>query len=100
MTGGLSATRVNNPGYPGQTTKGGVMYERIVVPLDGSNLSERALPYAEEMARLTGSPIHLVRVIDTVHLGGYGPFGPAVEHADDEQGLAAEIGVSREYLAA
>src|SRR5687768_1296288 len=75
------------------------MYKRIVVPLDGSDLAERALPHAGEMAQLTGSPIHLVRVIDTLHLGGYGPYGLAVEHAAYERGLAAEESAGREYLA-
>jgi nucleotide-binding universal stress UspA family protein len=75
------------------------MYERIVVPLDGSDVAERALPHAQEMARLSGSPIHLVRVIDTMPLGGYGAYGLAVEQAAYQQGLAAEESASREYLA-
>lgn len=40
------------------------MYTRILVPLDGSKLAERALPAAEELARLMHAPLHLVRVID------------------------------------
>lgn len=40
------------------------MYERIVVPLDGSDLAEQALPDAEELARATGTPVHLLRVVD------------------------------------
>jgi len=32
-------------------SKGGKMYQKIVVPLDGSKLAECALPYAEEIAR-------------------------------------------------
>lgn len=39
------------------------MYSRIVVPLDGSELAAQALPAAEEMARLNGAPLHLVRVV-------------------------------------
>jgi nucleotide-binding universal stress UspA family protein len=80
--------------------KGRVVYERIVVPLDGSELAERALPHAAEMARLTGSPIHLVRVIDIVHLVGYGSFDLAIEHAAYDQTLAAEDRAAREYLTA
>jgi nucleotide-binding universal stress UspA family protein len=38
------------------------MYEKILVPLDGSNLSEVALPYAEELAGQLGSEIILVYV--------------------------------------
>ena len=75
------------------------MYERIVVPLDGSDLAERALPHAAEMARLTGSPIHLVRVIGAPYLGGYGLYGLAAEQAAYEQAFDAEESASREYLA-
>jgi nucleotide-binding universal stress UspA family protein len=75
------------------------MYQRIVVPLDGSDLAERALPHAREMARLTGSPVHLVRVIDTLPLGGHGAYGLAVEQAAYQQGLAAEESAGRAYLA-
>lgn len=35
---------------------------RILVPLDGSEFSEQALPYAFGMARRTGAELHLVRV--------------------------------------
>jgi nucleotide-binding universal stress UspA family protein len=40
------------------------MYSRIVVPLDGSDVAEFALPAALEMARRFGAPLHLVRVVD------------------------------------
>jgi len=39
------------------------MFERILVPLDGSKLAELALPYAEELAARTGSQITLLQVI-------------------------------------
>jgi nucleotide-binding universal stress UspA family protein len=38
--------------------------ERLVVPLDGSVLAERALPVAATLADDLGVPIHLVRVVD------------------------------------
>ncbi|MDD5094703.1 MAG: universal stress protein [Dehalococcoidia bacterium] len=38
------------------------MYERILVPLDGSELAEVALPYAEEAAGRLGSEIKLLNV--------------------------------------
>jgi nucleotide-binding universal stress UspA family protein len=49
--------------------EGTLMYQRIIVPLDGSALAERALPLAEGLARLTGAPLHLVRVIDPTERG-------------------------------
>jgi len=38
------------------------MYEKIVVPLDGSEIAEVALPYAEELAGRLGSEITLISV--------------------------------------
>jgi nucleotide-binding universal stress UspA family protein len=38
------------------------MYKRIIVPLDGSELAERALPYAEELAMELGSEVILLNV--------------------------------------
>ncbi len=42
------------------------MFSRIVVPLDGSPLSEKALPYAMEMARRFGSDVLLIQAISSV----------------------------------
>lgn len=38
------------------------MYKRILVPLDGSELAEKALPYAEELAARLGAEIVIVNV--------------------------------------
>lgn len=40
------------------------MYQRILVPLDGSKLAERVLATAEEFARLMMAPLLLVRAVD------------------------------------
>ncbi len=74
------------------------MFRRIIVPLDGSELAERALPQAEELSRLTGAPIHLVRVVDVTVLMRYGAFGLAIEYAAIEPALAEERAAAREYL--
>lgn len=42
------------------------MYERILVPLDGSKLAELALLYAEELAQTFGSEVDLVCVCERV----------------------------------
>ena len=39
------------------------MYKKILVPLDGSELAEVALPYAEELAVKLGAGIELLRVV-------------------------------------
>lgn len=40
------------------------MFNRILVPLDGSTLAENAIPHAEHFARIFGSRIILLQVID------------------------------------
>src|SRR5436305_5600307 len=40
------------------------MLRRIMVPLDGSELAERALPCAERLAVLGDATLHLVRVVE------------------------------------
>jgi nucleotide-binding universal stress UspA family protein len=40
------------------------MFEKILVPLDGSSLAERAIPHAEKFARIFGGKIILLRVLD------------------------------------
>ncbi len=42
------------------------MYERILVPLDGSNLALQALPYARTVSRATGAEVELLRVIEPI----------------------------------
>src|SRR5579871_4343267 len=55
------------------------MFRKIVVPLDGSTLAERALPSAEHLARLTGVPLHLVRVVGAPPTWAAGvAYAPAV----------------------
>jgi nucleotide-binding universal stress UspA family protein len=98
-----------------QMAPGGI--SRLVVPLDGSDLSERAVPVAERVALGTGAPLLLVRVVPTP-LTAFSAFGPGVEvlaasqllqHADREaeaylatwqdrlrqRGLAVETAVRR-----
>ena len=41
------------------------MYHKILVPLDGSELAELALPYAEELASRLGSEITLIYVSES-----------------------------------
>jgi nucleotide-binding universal stress UspA family protein len=39
------------------------MYSHIVVPLDGSDASERALPHAQGLAKAFGATLHLIQVV-------------------------------------
>ena len=74
------------------------MYRRIVVPLDGSALAERALPEAEKLAGLSGAPLHLVRVVDVAALHRLAGYGAAIEAAAMVQVLEDEQEAAREYL--
>ncbi len=76
------------------------MYDRIVVPLDGSELAERALPQAEGLSRLTSAPLHLVRVVDLTRLERYGPYAPIVPAGAFDRVLAEEREAAREELEA
>ena len=42
------------------------MYDKILVPLDGSDLSEIAVAHAAALSRMSGADIVLVQVIDAV----------------------------------
>ncbi len=46
------------------------MYKTILVPLDGSELAETVLPHVEELARLFGSTVVLLSVLELPHLVG------------------------------
>ena len=46
------------------------MYKTILVPLDGSRLAESILPHVEELARLFGSTVVLLEVLELPHLVG------------------------------
>lgn len=47
----------------GSDANGPVTPGRVVVPLDGSELAEQALPEAERLARALKAPVHLVRAV-------------------------------------
>lgn len=72
------------------------MFQRIVVPLDGSARSERAVPVAARLARSTGSQVLLLEVVSTPadYSGG---VVPAAEVVLEEQ-IESEVLTAQEYL--
>jgi nucleotide-binding universal stress UspA family protein len=76
------------------------MYRRIIVPLDGSAIAEQALAQAVELSRMSGAPIHLLRVVDYLRMEQYGPYALALEYSTTEPILNVETTESREYLTA
>jgi nucleotide-binding universal stress UspA family protein len=91
------------------TSRDDRLYERIVVPLDGSQRAEEAIAHAESLAHATGAPLHLVRVVDTAPMTQVGITGLGVEQAalvaalktiEDEEAAATKyLAVTREQLA-
>jgi nucleotide-binding universal stress UspA family protein len=80
------------------------MYSQILVPLDGSENSERALPHAQELARISGATLHLIQVVshseelDMARGGGYSFL--AAEYSQDlaQEYIAARLNRAGEYL--
>jgi nucleotide-binding universal stress UspA family protein len=66
------------------------MYQTILVPLDGSDLAERALPYAETLARASGARLLLLRAVQV----------PAVPGRDPLQTQTRAVQAAERYLAA
>ena len=59
------------------------MYERILVPVDGSPTSDRGLQEAIRLAKLTGAQIRLLHVVDIVSVYAISGEGYAVPASVD-----------------
>lgn len=74
------------------------MFQRIVVPLDGSTVAEQALPDATELARLMDVPVHLLRVVDP-YVSEHGSLtGMFVDEGAIAQAIREEEAIARGYL--
>ena len=57
------------------------MYQKILVPLDGSATAQLALAHAAQLARLNGAAVQLLHIVDAMeHITGFEP--PAVHIGD------------------
>ena len=71
------------------------MYERILVPLDGSALAETVLPHAEALAKKYESTIILLRVtpiLQSATVASSPPDDPKLVHRTEEQAARAYLG--------
>jgi nucleotide-binding universal stress UspA family protein len=75
------------------------MPDAILVPLDGSEIAEQALPVAASMARKSGATLHLVSVHEPVPLVGMPPGYPVVA-LDLEHEVHANLTAYLESVAA
>ncbi len=69
------------------------MYQKIMAPLDGSELAECVLPHVESVAKGCGAPnVIFVRVVEPVQLpvGTQSDGGGVFTEADAERGRMAE----------
>jgi len=85
------------------------MYERILVPTDGSDVAESAVDHALDLAEKYDAEVHALYVvdIDSVHLslgteqvdrlkqGRFGEMEELKEQADEATGAVAERGAER-----
>jgi nucleotide-binding universal stress UspA family protein len=72
------------------------MFQRILVPLDGSTRAERAIPVAARLAHASGGSVILVRVVNKSS-----GFWPSVAERTTlaQQVLAADLAEAERYLA-
>ncbi len=71
------------------------MFNDILVPLDGSELSERALPMAQNLAQLSKATVHLIHMVSREHELVPGRGDGSVQAAEYEMDLARRLTDSR-----
>lgn len=74
------------------------MYDRIVVPLDGSDLAEQALDEAKSLSRKMDIPLHLLRVVDTYRTQSLPATGMALDYSMLAELAEEEIEDAKTYL--
>ena len=71
------------------------MFNDILVPLDGSELSERALPMAQDLAQSSDATVHLIHMVSREHELGAGRGIESVQAAEMEIDMARRLTESR-----
>ena len=72
------------------------MYKEILVPLDGSELAEAALPHARELAKAFGARMTLLTVVEPISIYPQpGMIGPVVSVA---MNIQEEMENAKQYL--
>ncbi len=81
------------------------MYRKILLTLDGSELSETAIPHAVSVAKAAGTPLVLLQVVDSVaHImaqatpAGFDLGGGAMTAQVAEEAVAAQRQGAQEFL--
>ena len=71
------------------------MFTKILVPLDASELAERALPLAQGISESSNAAIHVLRVVSRLPELEVGRAGPSIRVAELEIDLARQLVASR-----
>ncbi|GAC1345965.1 MAG: universal stress protein [Ktedonobacteraceae bacterium] len=74
------------------------MFRRILVPLDGSTLSERAIPVAARIARASGATVVLLRVVSPRVEYGYGFYLMQIPSSMIENMVQTDLADATHYL--
>ncbi len=74
------------------------MYDRILVPLDGSELASTALVHAKELARQLNVPLHLIRAIDPTVINRVGTVGMGFDYTAIDELLSEEEQDAKSYI--
>jgi nucleotide-binding universal stress UspA family protein len=74
------------------------MYDRILVPLDGSELASTALVHAKELAKRLASPLHLIRAIDPTVINRVGTVGMGFDYTAIDELLSEEEQDAKTYI--
>ena len=67
------------------------MFTRILVPLDGSELAEKALPLARSISQSTNAAIHLVQAVSRLTELEAGRSGGSIQVAELERDAARQL---------
>jgi len=67
------------------------MFKRILVPLDGSELAEKALPLAQSIAQSSNAAIRLVQVVSRLPELEAGRTGGSIQVAQLERDAARQL---------
>ena len=67
------------------------MFTRILVPLDGSELAERALPLAQSISQSSNATIHLVQVVSRLPELEAGRTDDSIQVAELERDAARRL---------
>jgi len=74
------------------------VYKRVIVPLDGSELAEQALPNATQLARASNAPLLLVSVVGYPYLESKGLSSWALQQEALDQVVKEETDRAQQYL--